>query len=140
MDNTTAAKITKRDVLTTLVKAIDAGDIMLDAYDVSAEDVKAYAENEITLLDKRAVKAKERAEKNKAESDELTEVVYETLTDEFEPIANILSRIEGEDLSAAKVVARMRKLVDAGRAEKTELKVKPAEGGRARSVMGYKRA
>ena len=140
MDNTTAAKITKRDVLTTLVKAIDAGDIMLDAYDVSAEDVKAYAENEITLLDKRAVKAKERAEKNKAESDELTEVVYETLTDEFEPIANILSRIEGEDLSAAKVVARMRKLVEAGRAEKTELKVKPAEGGRARSVMGYKRA
>jgi len=140
MDNTTAAKITKRDVLTTLVKAIDAGDIMLDAYDVSAEDVKAYAENEITLLDKRAVKAKERAEKNKAESDELTEVVYETLTDEFEPIANILSRIEGEDLSAAKVVARMRKLVEAGRAEKTELKVKPAEGGRARTVMGYKRA
>ena len=140
MDNTTAAKITKRDVLTTLVKAIDAGDIMLDAYDVSAEDVKAYAENEIALLDKRAVKAKERAEKNKAESDELTEVVYETLTDEFEPIANILSRIEGEDLSAAKVVARMRKLVDAGRAEKAELKVKPAEGGRARSIMGYKRA
>jgi len=140
MDNTTAAKITKRDVLTTLVKAIDAGDIMLDAYDVSAEDVKAYAENEIALLDKRAVKAKERAEKNKAEGDELTEVVYETLTDEFEPIANILSRIEGEDLSAAKVVARMRKLVEAGRAEKTELKVKPAEGGRARSIMGYKRA
>ena len=140
MDNTTAAKITKRDVLTTLVKAIDAGDIMLDAYDVSAEDVKAYAENEIALLDKRAVKAKERAEKNKTESDELTEVVYETLTDEFEPIANILSRIEGEDLSAAKIVARMRKLVEAGRAEKTELKVKPAEGGRARVVMGYKRA
>ena len=140
MDNTVATKITKRMVLETLIAAVDAGDIMLDNYDVAAEDVKAYAENEIALLDKRAVKAKERAEKNKAESDELTEVVYETLTDEFEPIANILSRIEGEDLSAAKVVARMRKLVDAGRAEKAELKVKPAEGGRARSIMGYKRA
>lgn len=140
MDNITAPKITKRLVLETLIKAIDAGDILLETYDVDTADVRTYAENEIALLDKRAEKAKERAAKTRAEGDELMEVVYEALGDDFEPIADILSRIEGEDLSAAKVIARMKKLVSAGRAEKAELKIKPAEGGKARILMGYKRA
>ncbi len=139
MDNITAPKITKRLVLETLIKAIDAGDILLETYDVDTADVRTYAENEIALLDKRAEKAKERAAKTRAEGDELMEVVYEALGDDFEPIADILSRIEGEDLSAAKVIARMKKLVSAGRAEKAELKIKPAEGGKARVLMGYKR-
>ena len=135
----TATKITKRAVLETLIKAIDAGDIFLETYDVSHEDVRAYAENEIALLDKRAEKAKERTANKKAEGDELMEAIYATLTDDYEPVADILARIEGEDLSAAKIVARIKKLVDAGRAEKAELKIKPAEGGKARILMGYKR-
>jgi len=138
MDN--AVKITKRAVLETLIKAIDEGDIFLETYDVSHEDVRAYAVNEIALLDKRAEKAKERTANKKAESDELTEAVYATLTDDFEPVADILARIEGEDLSAAKIVARIKKLIEAGRAEKAELKIKPADGGKTRTLMGYKRA
>lgn len=133
-------KITKRAVLETLIKAIDAGDIFLDAYDVSHDDVRAYAVNEIALLDKRAEKAKERTASKKAENDELMEAVYATLTDDFEPVADILARIEGEDLSAAKIVARIKKLIEAGRAEKAELKIKPADGGKTRTLMGYKRA
>lgn len=132
-------KITKRTVLESLIEAVNDGTINLDNYPASAEDVRAYAENEIALLDRRAVKAKERAAEKKAEGDELTEVVYDALGDEFEPIADVLARIEGEDLSAGKVGARLRKLVEMGRAEKGELKVKPAEGGKTRTLVAYRK-
>ena len=135
----TTSKITKRTVLETLVAAIDAGDIDLDTYDVTVDDVRAYAVNEIDLLDKRAVKAKERAAVKKAETDDLTEAVYEVLGDDFEPIADIAARIEGDDLTVGKVGARLRKLVEMGKAEKAELKVKPADGGKTRSLVGYRK-
>lgn len=132
------SKLPKRTVLETIIAAVDAGDLYLDSYEASSDDIKAYAINEIELLDKRAAKAKERAAVKKAEGDELTEVVYEAMSDEFEPIADVLARIEGDDLSAAKVSARMRKLVEAGRAEKGEIKVKP-EGGKTRTLVAYRK-
>ena len=132
-------KITKRVVLDALIAAANAGDINLDTYEVSVEDVRNYAENEIALLDKRAVKAKERAAVKKAEGDDLLEVVFEALGEDFEPIADICSRIEGEDVTVGKVGARLRKLVEAGRAERTELKVKPADGGKTRTLVGYRK-
>ena len=132
------SKITKRTVLETIIAAVDAGDLYLDSYEASSEDIKAYALNEIELLDKRAVKAKERAASKKAEADELLEAVYEAMSEDFEPIADVFARIEGEDLSAAKVGAKMRKLVEAGRAEKGEIKVKP-EGGKTRTLVAYRK-
>ena len=131
----TGIKITKRMVLEAMIEVANGNDLTAE---VTWDDVRNYAMNEISLLDKRAVKAKERAEKNKAETDELMEIVYEAMNDDFEPIADIAARIEGEDVTVGKVGARLRKLVEAGRAEKAELKVK-REGEKTRTLVGYKR-
>ena len=131
----TGVKITKRMVLEAMIEVANGNDLPVD---LTWDDVRNYAMNEISLLDKRAVKAKERAEKNKAETDELMEIVYEAMNDDFEPIADIAARIEGEDVTVGKVGARLRKLVEAGRAEKAELKVK-REGEKTRTLVGYKR-
>lgn len=131
----TGVKITKRMVLEAMIEVANGNDLSAD---LTWDDVRNYAMNEISLLDKRAVKAKERAEKNKAETDELMEIVYEAMNDDFEPIADIAARIEGEDVTVGKVGARLRKLVEAGRAEKSELKVK-REGEKTRTLVGYKR-
>ena len=135
-----SVKMTKRTVLETLIAAIDAGDLFLETYDATSEDIRAYAVNEIALLDKRADKAKERAAKTKAEGDELMEVVFSVLTNEFQTVGDITSQIQGEGVSASKVVARLKKLYDAGRIEKGEVKVKPAEGGKASTYVAYKLA
>lgn len=131
----TGVKITKRMVLEAMIEVANGNDLSAD---LTWDDVRNYAMNEISLLDKRAVKAKERAEKNKAETDELMEIVYEAMNDDFEPIADIAARIEGEDVTVGKVGARLRKLVETGRAEKSELKVK-REGEKTRTLVGYKR-
>lgn len=131
----TGVKITKRMVLEAMIEEANGNGLTPE---VTWDDVRNYAMNEISLLDKRAVKAKERAEKNKTETDELMEIVYEAMNDDFEPIADIAARIEGEDVTVGKVGARLRKLVEAGRAEKAELKVK-REGEKTRTLVGYKR-
>lgn len=131
----TGVKVTKRMVLEAMIEEANGNGLTPE---VTWDDVRNYAMNEISLLDKRAVKAKERAEKNKAETDELMEIVYEAMNDDFEPIADIAARIEGEDVTVGKVGARLRKLVEAGRAEKSELKIK-REGEKTRTLVGYKR-
>ena len=136
-------KITKREMFEALVSLATTGKFEYETTDgvvsVSETALKEFAENEIALLDKKAVKAKERASAKKAEADELTEVVFAAMTEEFEPIAEIASRIEGEDVTVAKVQYRLRKLAEAGRAEKTELTIPATEGGKARKVVGYKK-
>lgn len=126
-------RITKRDVLMGLVAMGNGG-----TTEISWEDIVKYAENEIELLDKKASKAAERAAAKRVEGDELQEVIYEALSEDFEPIADILARIDGEDVTAAKAAVRLRRLVDAGKAEKSEIKVKP-EGGKTRTLVAYRR-
>ena len=136
-------KMTKRNVYEALINyanggamayAGDEGDVV-----VSAEALAAFAENEISLLDKKAVKAKERAAQKRAEGDELTDAVRAAMsTETFEPIAEIAARIEGEDVTVAKVTYRLTQLVKNGEAEKQELTIPGAEGQKARKVQGYK--
>lgn len=126
-------KITKREMYEAIAKAMETGECKY-APDVVIE----FCENEIALLDKKAAKAKERAAAKKAEADELMEVVAEALTEDFEPIADIAGRIEGEDVTVAKVQYRLRKLAEAGRAEKSEITIPATEGSKARKVVGYR--
>ena len=136
-------KMTKRNVFEALINYANSG-VMTYAADegdvvVTSEALAAFAENEIALLDKKAVKAKERAASKRAEGDELTAVVRQVMsTEEFEPIAEIAARIEGEDVTVAKVTYRLTQLVKNGEAEKQELTVPGAEGQKARKVQGYK--
>lgn len=126
-------KITKREMYEAIAKAMETGECKY-APDVVIE----FCENEIALLDKKAAKAKERAATKKAEADELMEVVAEALSEDFEPIAEIASRIQGDDVTVAKVQYRLRKLAEAGRAEKNEITIPGGEGVKARKVVGYR--
>ena len=136
-------KITKRNMYEALVNFANSGALTFATeegdYIVSNEELVAFAENEIALLDKKAVKAKERAATKKADGDELAEAVYATLGEEFEAIADIAARIEGEDVTVAKVTYRLTQLVKAGKAESTELTIPGGEGVKARKVKGYRK-
>ena len=127
-------KITKREMFEALVEAANGAE-----FKFTAEELVAFAENEIALLDKKAVKAKERAATKKAEGDELTEAVRAAMSaEEFEPIADIAARIEGEDVTVAKVQYRLTQLVKNGEAEKEQITVSGGEGQKARKIMAYR--
>lgn len=81
-----------------------------------------FIESQITSIDNKAEKARERAAAKKAEGDELREVVKSTLTNEFQTADEIFGQLVGEDLTVAKVRARLTQLVNLGEAEKTEVK------------------
>ena len=137
-------KMTKRNVYEALINYANGGAMAYvgDEGDVvvSTEALAAFAENEIALLDKKAVKAKERAAQKRAEGDELTDAVRASLTGEFEPIAEIAARIEGEDVTVAKVSYRLTQLVKNGEAVKEQITVPGGEGQKARKIMAYKLA
>ena len=132
-------KMTKRTVYEALTNYATTGVMSYDGNEITAEALAAFAENEIALLDKKAVKAKERAAQKRAEGDELTDAVRAAMSAEnFEPIADIAARIEGEDVTVAKVTYRLTQLVKNGEAEKQELTISGGEGQKSRKVQGYK--
>ena len=93
-----------------------------------------FIDAQMAQLAAKAEKAKERAAAKKAEGDELRAVVKSILTDEFQPIDEIVARIDGEDVTKAKVTARLTQLVKAEEAVKEQVKVGE------RKVMAYKLA
>ena len=134
-------KITKREMFEAIKGLAESGALHMQDFNEAISDsaVAEFCENEIALLDKKAAKAKERAASKRAEGDELTAVVRQVMsTEEFEPIAEIAARIEGEDVTVAKVTYRLTQLVKNGEAEKQELTIPGAEGQKARKVQGYK--
>ena len=124
-------KITERMML----EAIATGTMDTIAH----EEFVAWAKKKIEQLDKKNAKAKERAAEKKAAADTLTEQVYEVVGDEFEPISEIASRIEGEDVTVGKVQYRLGALFKDGRVEKEQITVED-EDGKKRKVMGYRKA
>lgn len=129
--------MTKREIYEAI---INNATFTLTDTEVTVEDIIALAEKELETLNKRNAKARERAEQKRKDSDELGEFIYnEILTDEFQPIAAILTQINSDEpLSASKIVARMKKLIEAGKVEKSEIKVN-TDDGKTKNVMGYKR-
>ena len=136
-------KITKRNMYEALVNfaeekglAFDNGEEMVT---VSLEDLATFAQNEIDLLDKKAAKAKERAATKRAEGDELTDAVRAVMsTEEFEPIAEIAARIEGEDVTVGRVQYRLGQLVKNGEAVKEQITIPGGEGQKARKIVAFK--
>ena len=126
-------KLTTRSEYEALLKMVETGTLK-----ITEDELKTFCENEIALLDKKAEKAKERAATKRAEGDALTDAVRGALTGEFEPIADIAARIEGEDVTVAKVQYRLGQLVKAGEAEKEQITVPGSEGQKTRKIMGYR--
>lgn len=128
-------KITKKEMYEAIIAFAATGEMKYDK-DVYID----FCQNEIDLLDKKAAKAKENAAKKKAEGDELTDAVRNALSeDTFEPIADIVARIEGEDVTISKVTYRLTQLVKNNEAEKSEVEVASSEGQKKRRIMGYRK-
>ena len=126
-------KLTKRSVYEALLKMVETGTL-----EITENELKTFCENEIALLDKKAEKAKERAATKRAEGDALTDAIRDALTDEFEPIADIAARIEGEDVTVSKITYRLGQLVKNGEAEKAQITVPGGEGQKSRKIMAYR--
>ena len=120
-------KITKRDYYEMLKE------IVLNANVEGATELVEFIDKQVSLIDSKAEKAKARNAEKKANRDELREVVQNVLTDEFQTIDAIVSQIEGEEITKAKITARLTSLVKNGIAEKTD--VKDDEG---RKLKAYK--
>lgn len=132
---TNEVKVSKRDYLTAIIGAMHTGEIKYDP-----NDVIAFCEHEIELLDKKTAKAKERAAAKRAEGDELTEQIYNVLyDDEFMTIPEIVKALGDESVSAQKASYRLRSLVEANRAEKTEITVAGSDGGKASKRVAYRK-
>jgi len=127
---TNTDKLTDRKIYTAIVEGTFE--------DLDTDTIVAWAEKKIAQLDNKAAKAKETAAKKKAEGDELTDAVLAAVTDEFETIADIAARIEGEDVTVSKVAYRLNAASKAGKLEKGEMTI---EGdGKKRRVVAYKLA
>lgn len=94
-----------------------------------------FIESRIALIDNKAEKAREKAAEKKAAGDELRAVVKSVLTNEFQTADEITAQIEGEDVSRAKIIARLGQLVKNEEAIKTDVKLEDK-----RTVKAYKLA
>ena len=120
-------KITKKDNFTAIAE------FLADAGKTEWADV---INHEIELLDKKAATAKATAAKKKVEGDALTDAVAAVLTDELATIADITAKIEGDDVTVAKVQYRLNQLVANGKARKEQVTVS-GDGSKARKLMAY---
>ena len=129
-------KLTKKQMFEGLIAYFHGEDV-----EIENEDFVEFCQDQIADLDKKAAKAKERAAAKKAESDELTDLVYSVLTDEYQTIADITVVVAETvpDVSASKVTARLTKLFNTGSIEKEQISVEDSEG-KKRKCMGYRLA
>lgn len=91
-----------------------------------------FLDSEVAIWNKRAERAKVRAEIAKAEGDEMRAVVESALSDEWQSIESILEVIGDEAFSKGKVSARLGALVKMGIAEKESQTIK------GKRVMHYR--
>ena len=130
-------KTTKRDILTALKAMAEDGNMHIEDFlpTLTDRDVKDFCDNELELLAKKTARSREVAAKKRAEGDEITAVVRDALsTEDFEPISVIADRINDENISKAKIVARLRNLIECGEAEKQEMITDDK-----RKVMSYRK-
>ena len=109
-------KLTKKDYYRMLK------DIILTSDVDNKEELEAFIDRQVEIIDNKAEKAKERAAEKKAEGDELRAAIKSVLTEDYQSADDILAQLEGEDLSKAKIIARLTQLVNNGDAEKAQAK------------------
>lgn len=97
-------------------------DIILTSDVDNKEELEAFIDRQVEIIDNKAEKAKERAAEKKAEGDELRAAIKSVLTEDYQSADDILVQLEGEDLSKAKIIARLTQLVNNGDAEKAQAK------------------
>lgn len=113
-------KITKKDYYTMLKEIVEESkDIETE---ISKEELLEFIDKQVASINAKAEKAKEKAAEKKANGDELREIVQSILTEEYQTIDSIVSQIDGEEITKAKITARLTSLVKAGLATKSDVK------------------
>lgn len=110
-------KVTNKEMFTKVKEALVASEVE------GKEDLIAFIDGRIALVEKKAAKAAETAAEKKNELDELCEVVKSILGTEPQTADDVLAQVGGEDVTIAKVRARLTKLEKAGVAVKSDVKV-----------------
>lgn len=116
-------KMTKRDYYEEILSILTEEN--------GSQELVDFVQNQIDTLDKRAEKAKERAAEKRAEGDELRETVKSVLTNDFQTVETIVTALDNEEITKAKVIARLTQLVNLGEVEKTDIK---DESGKTRKA------
>lgn len=125
-------KITKKDFFAAIRTMVEGADAVGT---IPADKVLKFIDTQVAQIDAKAAKAKERTGKKKAKGDALRAEVAAHITAEFQTADDITALVEGfEDITKAKVVARLTQLVNAGTVAKGQVKVGD------RKVMAYKLA
>lgn len=114
-------RITKRDVLIALIEAIDAGDVEINDSRITLDDIKDYAEEAIIQIDMKNERSRIRSLEKRREIDKLRAKVKAALTDEFQTGDQILAKIEGDNVTKAKVVSRLSDLIKYNEAVKDNI-------------------
>ena len=125
----TNVKMTEREILNAVIDGTIDTDVLVE-----------YAEKRIAQLDKRNASAKVRAEKKRAEADELTEKVFDFVTAEGKNRAVITAEVNealGLELTEAKVGAKLTALAKAGRISKEKGKVEGADGKMKEAILYF---
>ena len=120
-------KMTKKDYYEMLKTTVEGIEVE------NKEDLLTFIDRELELIENKSAKAKVRAAEKKAEGDALRDAVQAVLTEEYQTINDIASQVEGEEITKAKITARLTSLVKNGLAEKADVKT---EDGK--TVKAYK--
>lgn len=136
-------RLTKRHVLDSLVSLTTTGELVFYVdgvkYELPVESLLAYAEHELDLLDDKVDKARASAEKKKIAGEELEQVVYDALTNEFQTVAEIVERISDPAVTAQKAVYRLSQLYKTGEIEKSSITIPAKKGYKARTFATYRK-
>ena len=112
-------KVTKKEyfgALRALVEDMDG------VGDYTVDEVLEFIDAQVAQIDKKNAKAKETAAKKRAESDVLTDKIFDLITDEAQTADEITAAVGDEEVTKSKVVARLSKLVEAGKVVKESVK------------------
>lgn len=112
----TEKKITKVQYFTQIAEVIENSGIE------NANELIDFVNKQIEQIENKALKAKERAEKVKAEGDALRELVKSYLTEEYVTADEITATINDPEVTKAKVVNRLSALIKLNFVEKATLK------------------
>ena len=115
-------KITKAVVLNAIKVAAENG---ADFGEVAREEVIAYVDKTLAQMEAKAEKAKVYAKNKRQKGDALYEAVVGAIGAEYKTVDEVTEAVAdvAEDVTRAKVVARLTKAIKEGKAFKAQVKV-----------------
>ena len=114
-----ADKKTKKELFTELKEIVSAAQLDEDRETMYLD----FIDRQIASIDKRAEKAKARAEEKKVASDALTDAIYDLVTDEPKTVEDLVGEIDDEEVTRNKVTSRLGRLVKSGLVNKETVKI-----------------